>query len=142
MQAENYHPDFLAIRASYGMNGIFMHGKDLSTFAEYLLKRQTRRPPDHLVVEWFAGETAEANEYKRGRANIGFRFNLFDHRGYTSTLRSTKSGKFPRCYEELVEPVVFQVEAFNSKACPRDDVWPCNVATKELSRVDWSVYKA
>ena len=26
-KASRYHPDWLAIRASYGMNGIFMHDK-------------------------------------------------------------------------------------------------------------------
>ena len=52
---------------------------------------QVRRPPDHLVVEWFAGETPEAAGHKKGRANIGFKFNLFDHIGVVSTLRSQKS---------------------------------------------------
>ncbi len=52
---------------------------------------QVRRPPDHLVVEWFAGETEEAARHKNGRANIGFKFNLFDHIGLVSTLRSQKT---------------------------------------------------
>lgn len=51
-KASQYHPDWLAIRASYGMNGIFMRYKDLGVFGEYLLANQHRRPPDHLVVEW------------------------------------------------------------------------------------------
>lgn len=31
-----------AIRASYGMNGIFMHNKDLLVFADYLRKNQVK----------------------------------------------------------------------------------------------------
>ena len=31
----------------------------------------------------------------------------------------------PRCYEELVSPVVFPVESFKPRECPRDDLWPC-----------------
>ena len=115
-----YHPNWLAIRASYGMNGLFMRNNngDLAVFASYLYKHQARRPPDHLVVEWFAGESDESKAYRGKRANIGFRYNLFDHIGASSTLRPDKSGAFPRCYDELLEPTVFAVEAFNKRACP------------------------
>ncbi len=137
-KASRYHPDWLAIRASYGMNGIFMHNKDLPVFADYLVKHQARRPPDHLVVEWFAGETAESKQHRGQRANIGYKYNLFDHIGVVSTLRSQHSGSFPRCYEMLLEPTVFQVEAFSLAECPRDDLWPCKVAAPDSYTVDWS----
>lgn len=138
-KASRYHPHWLAIRASYGMNGIFMHDEDLDVFAKYLIKHQTRRPPDHLVVEWYAGETPEAAAHKRDRRNIGFKFNLFDHLGVVSTLRAQAQTSFPRCYELLMEPTVFQVEAYNARDCPRDDLWPCNhIERPDLALIDWS----
>ena len=137
-KASTYHPNWFAIRASYGMNGVFMHNSDLNAFASYLVKHQARRPPDHLVVEWYAGETKESASFKTNRSNVGFRYNLFDHIGVVSTLRSQEQGSFPRCYEELLVPVLFAVEAFNPRACPHDDVWPCNVNVRKSPRLDWA----
>jgi hypothetical protein len=124
-KTSRYHPNWLAIRASYGMNGIFLNLRDVPVFAAYLIKHQLRRPPDHLVVEWFAGETPEAKAHKGARANVGFRHNIFDHIGTLSSLRREAQTSFPRCYELLAEPTVFKVEAFNPMQCPRDDIWPC-----------------
>lgn len=132
-----YHGDWLAIRASYGMNGIFMHYKDIRVFSEYLLKNQIRRPPDHLVVEWFAGETPDSKAYKGSRVNIGFRYNLFDHIGRKSTLRPAEQIAFPRCYDPLMEPTVFKVEAFDPIQCHRDDIWPCDVPHRVNQRIKW-----
>jgi hypothetical protein len=120
--------------------GIFMPNEDMKVFAEYLMKHHARRPPDHLVVEWFAGETAESAHHKKNRANIGFRYNIFDHIGVTSTLRGAKQTGFPHCYEELLEPTVFQVEAFSKTQCPDDDIWPCSVdkSVKLMKRIDFT----
>ena len=131
-KASQYHPDWLAIRASYGMNGIVMHNKDLDEFSDYMVQNQKRRPPDHLVVEWYAGETPRSKAYKQKRANIGFRYNIFNHLGSVSTLRSTKSPGYLTCYEQLVEPTVFQVEAFSVQQCPGDDIWPCHHIDQKL----------
>lgn len=46
----SYYPDWIAVRASFGMNGIFLQARDLLPFATYLEENQNRRPPDHLVV--------------------------------------------------------------------------------------------
>ena len=127
-RASATNKDWLAVRASYGMNGIFLQGRDVASFAGYLVRHQARRPPDHLVVEWFAGERPEARAYKAGRPHFGFRYNILDHTGTTSTLRAAAQTGFPRCYDELVEPVVFEVESFKPKLCPHDDLWPCPAA--------------
>mmetsp|Transcript_10072 Transcript_10072/g.20578 ORF Transcript_10072/g.20578 Transcript_10072/m.20578 type:complete len:462 (+) Transcript_10072:74-1459(+) len=126
-KAELYAPDFMTIRASYGMNGIIMRDEDISSFSDYLLEHQARRPPDHLVVEWFAGEKPQSAALKRGRKHMAFRYNILHHLGVVSTLRSAKSKTFPMCFEELGEPTLFEVEAFNFRQCTNDDVWPCNV---------------
>lgn len=136
-KASQYHPNWLAIRASYGMNGIFIRREDVNVFGDYLLKHQMRRPPDHLVVEWYAGESEEARVYKENRVNIGYRYNIFNHIGYTSTLRAQKQVAFPTCYEHLLEPTVFHVEAFKLDQCLLDDIWPCNVQHATKKYIHW-----
>jgi len=135
-RATSYHSDWIAVRASFGMNGIFMQSSELNTFADYLIQHQSRRPPDHLVVEYYAGETPQSAKIKDGRAHFGFRYNLFDHLGVTSTLRSQKAKQMPVCYEQLTFPIVFPVESFKPKQCPFDDLWPCPAQPFE-PRVGW-----
>eukprot|EP00632_Arachnochrysis_sp_CCMP2950_P013874 CAMPEP_0185693026 /NCGR_PEP_ID=MMETSP1164-20130828/2948_1 /TAXON_ID=1104430 /ORGANISM="Chrysoreinhardia sp, Strain CCMP2950" /LENGTH=277 /DNA_ID=CAMNT_0028359789 /DNA_START=268 /DNA_END=1101 /DNA_ORIENTATION=- len=99
--------NWMAIRASFGMNGIIIHDKDLSDLAGYLLRHQARRPPDHLVVEWYAGETEESHQYRGQRQHMGYRYNIFYHIGKISSLRDEVSvSQLPLCYDELVVPVV------------------------------------
>lgn len=130
-KATRYHHHWIALRTSYGMNGIFLHDADMAHFHQYLLKHQMRRPPDHLAVEWFAGESIESGAYRGKRKNAAYRFNLYDHIGIHSTLRDQKQTTFPRCYEALGEPTLFKVEAFSAVECPRDDIWPCRVMNQE-----------
>ncbi|CAM9804267.1 unnamed protein product, partial [Discosporangium mesarthrocarpum] len=111
-KAHGYHPGWIAVRASYGMNGVVLQDRDLGAFASYLEKHQARRPPDHLVVEWFAGETAESAEYKGDRKQVSFRYNIFDHMGTVSTLRGAGSPTYPRCFEPLTDRVLFPVSFF------------------------------
>ncbi len=43
MLGDRYHKSWMAVRASFGMNGIFMHSEDLDEFANYLVKHQAQR---------------------------------------------------------------------------------------------------
>ncbi|GMH64123.1 hypothetical protein TrST_g1155 [Triparma strigata] len=126
-KAEKYKPNFMSIRASYGMNGIIIRDEDVKGFSEYLIQHQERRPPDHLVVEWFAGETLQSKSVKNSRSHFSFRYNILHHLGIVSTLRSEKSKSFPKCFEELGEPTLFKVEAFDYIKCRNDDISPCDV---------------
>ena len=132
-KATLYHGDWIAIRMSYGLNGIIIKGKDILPVATYFEGNVRRRPPDHLIVEWFAGETAFSKQHKNNRVNVGFRYNIFKHIGVKSTIRKAKfkHRNFPKCWEELLFPVVFEVEAFNPKECPEDDIWPCIFSQKK-----------
>ncbi|KAH8081035.1 hypothetical protein JL720_8930 [Aureococcus anophagefferens] len=107
-RAERAYPNFMAVRASLGMNGIFIHDSDIAHFSAYMLAHQARRPPDHLVVEWFAGETEESRGYRGDRQHLGFG-GTSSTTSARSTLRAQTSGKMPACYEELLAPVVFPV---------------------------------
>ena len=105
--------------------GIFMQNKDIDAFRSYLLEHQRRRPPDHLVVEWFAGEKPQSALIRGQRRHFAFRYNLFEHLGVSSTLRKSMSPTYPMCYEDLKVPVIFEVEAWKSGECGHDDIWPC-----------------
>ena len=114
---------------SFGLNGIIVHSDDMAEVARYLNKHRRRRPPDHLMVEWMAAEKPESKAYVGNRRLIAYRFNVLKHNGAVSTLRNTISPSYPKCFERLGEPVNFEVESFNQKQCPQDDVWPCDVAS-------------
>lgn len=124
-KADVYSPNWLAIRSSYGMNGILLHDSDVLPFRDYLLEHKHRRPPDHLIVEFFVGETPQAALYKGTREHFAFKYNILDHKGVVSSLRYAKSPGYPTCFQELKVPVIFPSEAFKVEECPRDDLWPC-----------------
>lgn len=140
LRAKEVDPRFFSIRMGYGMNGIIMQGPDLPKFSEWMLRHQHRRPPDHLVVEWFIGESPEAAAYKNSRKHFAFRYNMFHHLGVVSTLRRKDSfpGEFATCQEELLEPIVWQVEAFDMGNCSHDIISPCKPRGCQSSVPLWS----
>jgi hypothetical protein len=124
-KAQAVHPDWNEIRVSFGLNGGIIPVSDVPFLAAYFREHLARRPPDHLFVEWFAGETPESAAQKRGRPHLAFRYNLLEHFGFKSSLRSQLSPVYAFCYDLLNDGVVFAVEAFKPNECPMDDVWPC-----------------
>jgi hypothetical protein len=113
------------LRVSYGLNGGVIRGEDVPVFSGYLAEHLARRPPDHLFVEWFAGERPVSAAQKAGRPHAAFKYNLWEHFGQTSSLRLGESPPYALCYDPLTEGVVFEVEAFKPLICAHDFVWPC-----------------
>ena len=55
-------------------------------------------------------------------------------------MRQAGHWSFPKCYDELVFPVTFEVEAWNPKECPNDDIWPCKDKKSEANRwIKWNL---
>jgi len=111
IKAPNYG-DWLSIRISYGFTGVVLrNGPDVLRVSDYIVRHRSRRPPDHLLVEFCAGETQEARDYKRTRPHLAFRYNLLEHIGKASTLRVRRDDS-PKldCLAPLGVPILFEVE--------------------------------
>jgi hypothetical protein len=119
------HGEWNAIRTGYGLNGAILRGYDVPVLEAYYRKHLARRPPDHLLVEWFAGERPESAGHRADRAHVAFRYNILEHFGFASSLRAVTSPVYAYCYDELNDGVVFEVEAYKPMLCGHDDIWPC-----------------
>lgn len=141
-KANRVFPNWILIRTCFGLNGATIHDEDMPFLASYYREHQARRPPDHMLVEWFAGEREQSKAYVGDRKHIAFRYNLFEHIGYSSSLRSSKSPKYAVCYDELVDGVLFEVEAFKPNECKHEDIWPCpRGIDHEFPAVNWGSLK-
>lgn len=117
--------DWNAIRVSFGLNGAIIRMPDVPVLGAYYSQHVARRPPDHLTVEWFAGEKPQSAGHKRGRPHVAFRYNLLEHFGQSSSLREASSGGYALCYADMDERVVFEVEMFRAGQCGHDVLTPC-----------------
>ena len=102
---------------------------DLPALQRHLLTHYARRPPDHLLFEWFSGEREDTRALAAGRSYRIFRHNLFFHIGTKSTINQPSHRFIPGCYALLYDWLL-PAEVFNEKDCPDDDVWPCKEASR------------
>jgi len=133
-KANLQHPSWLAIRVSYGMNGIVMKSADLRLLSAYLRQHTARLPPDLLWQEWVSD--AHKNPQIRGRPLLVYKHNLLDHIGTVSSfaIRPNRP-KWPGCYESMASVwSLSRMEQFDRR-CMHDDISPCE--NKQSGGPDW-----
>eukprot|EP01138_Halocafeteria_seosinensis_P008389 gb/GECG01008572.1/.p1 GENE.gb/GECG01008572.1/~~gb/GECG01008572.1/.p1 ORF type:complete len:539 (+),score=43.84 gb/GECG01008572.1/:1-1617(+) len=130
------HEGWIALRVSFAMNGIILAAKDISVLANYMRQHFRRRPPDHLIVEWFAGENPQSFWDTQGRTVFAYKHNLFHHEGLDSTVGHRWKSSGPKCYDVLNKKTLFAPEAFNQDDCNHDDISPC-LPTSDIRNFDW-----
>eukprot|EP00741_Cyanophora_paradoxa_P011373 tig00020556_g10986.t1 len=128
-KAFTYCPDCSALRVSTGLNGVIVKGANASALADYLDRHARRRPPDHLVSEWYLAEKPDAAlTPPDGRAgNMAYRWNILSHLGRQSSIKpdvDRSKNEWPGCWTPL-SWMLFEKEMFYPSECPNDDVWPC-----------------
>jgi len=132
-KANGYEPNWLALRVSYGMNGIIIKSTDALDFANYLWQHLARVPPDLLYREY--------RESHPGRPLMAYRFNLFNHIGTHSSLPRPDRPPFPQCHEGLDQVwSLSHDESFDIGMCPADDISPCARSSGNrgmVAPVDW-----
>ena len=80
-----------------------VHSADLPSLTSHLTKHFDRRPPDHLLFEWFSGERQDTAQRAAGRSYRISRYNTFHHIGHLSTLSQPKGRFNPACYSLLYD---------------------------------------
>eukprot|EP00884_Botryococcus_braunii_P003153 jgi/Botrbrau1/12839/Bobra.0045s0008.1 len=140
--------NWLALRVSYGMNGIVLKTEDLESLSGYMMKYTDKLPPDLLWVEWYSGRKPELySVIGRGRNRrilYVYRYNLLDHIGFNSSfaVRAPRPA-FPVCYDSManVWSLAFS-ERFLARSCKASDISPCRFRGSAGERwtqqvVDW-----
>lgn len=117
-RATREQPSWVAIRVSYGFNGILFKVKDLPSFSDYLQAHMLHKPPDHVFYDW-----TQANA---PRPLVVFKHNLFYHIGSVSAVKNPNSRFIPSCYEVMYDWLQDH-ERFDRLQCgSNDDISPCN----------------
>jgi len=125
-------PQWIALRNSYGLNGVIIKSGDLSDMVSYYqgvletarnnIASKDCKPPDHIVYDWFMKHQQATT--KPVRKLIVFRYNVFFHIGAVSTFAGRQARYTPQCYQYMYDWLLPN-EIFNNEQCPKSDIWPC-----------------
>lgn len=135
---------WLALRVSYGMNGILLRDEHLPQLATYLRKHTARLPADLLWMEWIQGRKRELWDVTKGRPLAVYRSNLLDHIGAQSSFAvRTNRLPWPGCFESMATVwSLHKSERFQLSKCPNSDISPCPALEEDADSwlkyaIDW-----
>jgi hypothetical protein len=103
--AEQYFPNFMAIRTTVGFSGIIFHCHDVPFYRDFIRVHNGTLPPDTLMARGWSRQMADFNAYMGpNRQQANYRHNLMEHLGRVSNI--PESGKrsdriFPGCFDSL-----------------------------------------
>jgi hypothetical protein len=142
-KATHRAPSWLALRVSYGMNGILMKAPDVAPLTAYLRAHIARLPPDLLWREWAAsgGVFSARGTRVRGaprRPLLVYRQNLLSHTGTVSSFAVRPARRaWPGCYASMASVwSLAKKELFDALRCAHEDISPCGVLAE--SERDWA----
>ena len=139
-------PNWLALRVSYGMNGILLRaGPDAAALAAYLRRHAARLPPDLLWREWALGggsaglRQTQPHSTAR-RLQYIYRQNLFAHTGDVSSFSVRPSRRaWPECYAPMASVwSLHKREQFDAERCGEEDLSPCDSQALVDVNEDWA----
>ncbi|KFM29335.1 Alpha-1,3-mannosyl-glycoprotein 4-beta-N-acetylglucosaminyltransferase C [Auxenochlorella protothecoides] len=128
--AQRESKGWVALRVSYGMNGVLMHNADIPDLVDYLWRHVTRKPPDLLWAEWVALQARA----RPPRPYAVYRYNVLNHLGAISSfaVRPDRPG-WPGCWAPMSSVWSLALsERYNRRCRDVSDVSPC--ATRPRGR--------
>lgn len=121
---ERIDMNWVALKTSFGGNGMFFRTRDMKRLGEYLMLQRNFRPFDHLLMEWYHNETPQSQNSDRFSA-VG-KHNLFEHiGGQLSTVGHNTMASFPKCLEQITY-IFGNWQKFDMKTCGKYMISPCS----------------
>jgi len=134
--ARSIDPNYAAVRVSYGMNGVFLHCKDLGPMIQYLQDNIKFGPADTLFgYLWTVTKRVKDTKHIpdvslfHNRSYFVVRNNIMEHFGKVSSrsqkdkeeeakLRPTNTElHYPRCDDILNYQGLYALESYNPEEC-------------------------